>query len=135
MSIKPIKNEADYEMTLARLDEIFQAPAGTLESDEADVLVTLIEGYESAVHPIEAPDPIAAIRIRMEEKGLRNTDLVSSMGSKSRVTEVLKKRRPLTVAMIHALSKQLNLSASKLVQPYALDPYHRTRKVSKPVGA
>ncbi len=134
MSIRPIKSEADYEMALARLDEIFQAPTGTPESDEADVLVTLIERYESAVHPIAAPDPIAAIRIRMEEKGLRNTDLVTAIGSKSRVTEVLKKRRPLTVAMIHALSKQLDLSAETLVQPYVLDPYSRIRK-SNPVEA
>ncbi len=135
MNIKPIRDEADYEMALARLNEIFQASAGTTESDEADVLVTLIKHYESAVHPIEAPDPIAAIRIRMEEKGLRNTDLVPAIGSKSRVTEVLKKRRPLTVPMIHALSKQLDLSAGTLVQPYALRPYPQTRKGSKPVEA
>lgn len=125
MHIRPIKNERDYDLAIARLEELFHVPAGIPESDEADILITLIEKYESRNHPIELPDPIEAIKIRMEEKGLRNKDLVDEIGSKSRVTEILKKRRPLTVPMIHALSRRLGLSAETLVQPYELDPYER----------
>jgi HTH-type transcriptional regulator/antitoxin HigA len=129
MAIQPIHTEVDYDRALARLQEIFQSPAGTMESNEADVLATLIESYEGRNHPIDLPDPITAIRIRMDEQGLSQRDLVQTIGSKSRVSEVLNRRRPLTVRMVHALSSQLGLSAETLVQPYELRPYARLKQV------
>lgn len=130
MTTRPINNEGEYKAALARLDEIFTAPVGTPESDETDVLTTLVENYEAVHYPIDSPDPIAAIRIRMEEKGLRNADLEDAIGSKGRVSEILNKRRPLTVPMVHALSKLLNLSAETLVKPYDLNPYSTSKRVT-----
>ncbi len=83
----------------------------------------LIERYEAAAFPLETPDPVEAIRIRMEEKGLKNSDLTDAIGSPSRVSEILNKRRRLTGQMVHALSQQLGLSVETLVQPYAIDRY------------
>jgi HTH-type transcriptional regulator / antitoxin HigA len=120
MEIKPIKTEEHYQQALQRLDAIFDAPTGTPESDEADVLALLIDDYENKVYPIEAPDPIEAIKIRMEEMNLRQLDLVEEIGGKSRVSEVLNKKRKLTVDMIRNLAKRLNLSAEILINDYQL---------------
>jgi len=120
MEVKPIKTEADYQLTLDRLDKLFDAKTGTLESDEADVLAVLIDEFENRHYPIEAPDPIEAIKIRMEELDLKQVDLIPEIGGKSRVSEILNRRRKLTVGMIRNLAKRLNLSASLLVQDYQL---------------
>ena len=120
MNIKPIKSEEDYRNAIQRLDEIFDAPAGTPESDEADVLGLLIDEYEKKHYPIEAPDPIEAIRIRMEEMQLKQSDLVGIIGGKSRVSEVLNRKRKLTVEMIRNLAAKLNLSADTLIKEYKL---------------
>ena len=120
MSIKPIKSEQDYERALTRLDAIFDAPADTPEGDEAEILALLIENYENQHYPIEAPDPIEAIKIRLEEMNLRQSDLVGVIGGKSRVSEVLNRKRKLSVEMIRQLSAKLKLPASLLVQDYAL---------------
>ncbi|MCO5258492.1 MAG: hypothetical protein M9926_17220 [Lentimicrobium sp.] len=120
MNIRPIKSEADYKHALKRLEEVFDAPAGTPESDEADILGVLVDEYEKKHFPIETPDPIEAIRIRMEELQLRQIDLVEVFGSKSRVSEILNRKRKLTVEMIRQLTKRLNLSPELLITDYQL---------------
>lgn len=120
MNIKLIKTEADYRNALERLDEIFDAKIGTQESDEADILALLIDAYEKKNYAIEAPDPIEAIKIRMEEMELKQLDLVDIIGGKSRVSEVLNKKRKLTVEMIRNLKNRLNLSTDILITDYKL---------------
>ena len=120
MSIKPIKTKADYERALLRLEKIFDAKPNTPAGDEADVLSLLIENYENIHYPIEAPGPIEAIKIRMEEMNMKQSDLVGLIGTKSRVSEVLNKRRKLTVDMIRNLTCTLKISANVLVQDYKL---------------
>ena len=120
MDIKLIKTESDYQMTLRKLEDIFDAPVGTPESDEADILGILIDEYEKKHYPIDAPDPIEAIKIRMEEMHLKQVDLVSEIGGKSRVSEILNRKRRLTVDMIRKLANRLNLSAGLLIKDYQL---------------
>jgi len=116
--IKPIKTEADYREALLRMEAIFDAKSGMPESDEADVLGVLIDEYEKKYYPIDAPDPIEAIKIRMEEMQLKQVDLIDEIGGKSRVSEVLNRKRKLTVGMIRRLSKKLNLSPELLIGEY-----------------
>lgn len=120
MNIKPIKTEVDYRNALKRLEAIFDAPVGTTQSDEADVLGLMIDEYEKKHYPIEAPDPIEAIKIRMEEMHLKQIDLVDAIGGKSRVSEILNRKRKLTVEMIRNLNKKLNLSPGLLIADYKL---------------
>lgn len=120
MNIKPIKTETDYRTALKRLEVIFDAPAGSKESDEADFLGLLIDDYENKHYPIEAPDPIEAIKIRMEELHLKQVDLVNEIGGKSRVSEILNRKRKLTVEMIRNLNRRLNLSPDLLITDYKL---------------
>ncbi|MFO7933806.1 MAG: hypothetical protein R6U78_06970 [Bacteroidales bacterium] len=120
MNIQPIKTESDYTRALERLEDIFDAPAGTPESDEADILGIIIDDYEKRFYPIEAPDPIEAIKIRMEEMQLRQVDLIPVIGGKNRVSEVLNRKRRLTIGMIRRLATHLNLSVSLLIQDYQL---------------
>jgi len=110
MNIYLIKTESDYRNGLERLDVIFDAVTGTSESDEADVLALLIDEYRKKHYRIEGPDPIEAIKIRMEEMNLRQIDLVSEIGGAIRVSEVLNRKRKLTVDMILKLTTRLNLS-------------------------
>jgi HTH-type transcriptional regulator/antitoxin HigA len=121
MEIKLIKTEKDYQEALERMEKIFDAPAGTNESDEADVLALLIDDYENKYFPIDAPDPIEAIKIRMEEMNLRQVDLVPYIGGKSRVSEILNRKRKLTVDMIRNLTVRLHLSAELLIRDYRVD--------------
>ena len=120
MDIKPIRTEIDYQKALERLEIIFDAKIGTPESDEADVLGLLIDEYEKKHYPIEAPDPIEAIKIRMEEMHLKQIDLIKEIGGKSRVSEILNKKRKLTVDMIRNLAARLNLSAGLLIRDYQI---------------
>jgi HTH-type transcriptional regulator/antitoxin HigA len=120
MNIKPIKSGADYKNALKRLEEIFEAPIGTKESDEADILGLMVDEYEKRHYPIEAPDPIEAIKIRMEEMQLKQVDLVDVIGGKSRVSEVLNRKRKLTIEMIRNLTKRLSLSSDLLITDYQL---------------
>ena len=120
MEIKPIRTEKDYDNALERFYVIFDAPANSKDGDEAEILSLLIENYEDQHYPIEAPDPIEAIKIRMEEMNLKQKDLVGIIGGKSRVSEILHKKKKLTVDMIRELAKMLNLSASILVTNYNL---------------
>ncbi|MEO6191108.1 MAG: transcriptional regulator [Saprospiraceae bacterium] len=120
MNIRPLKTELDYENALRRLEEIFDAPVNSMEGDEAEVLSMLIDNYENIHHPIEAPDPIEAIKIRMEEMDIKQRDLVGIIGGKSQVSEVLNRKKRLTVEMIRVLTEKLNLSASILIKNYNL---------------
>ena len=120
MEIKPIKTETDYTQALKRLEAIFSAEIGTTESDEADVLGLLIDEYEKKYYPIEAADPIEAIKIRMDEMQLKQIDLINEIGGKSRVSEILNKKRKLTVEMIRKLTARLNLSPELLITDYQL---------------
>ncbi|MEF8810750.1 MAG: transcriptional regulator [Bacteroidales bacterium] len=120
MNIKPIKTEKDYREALKRLEEIFDAPIDSQESDEADVLAILVDEYEKQNYPIETPDPIEAIKIRMEKLNLRQVDLIPEIGGKSRVSEILNRERRLTIGMIRKLTKKLNLSADILIHDYQL---------------
>lgn len=120
MKIKPIKSEQDYEKALERLETIFDAAPNTNEGDEAEILSMLIENYENQHYPIEAPDPIEAIKIRMKEMNIKQKDLIGVMGGKSRVSEILNKKKRLTVDMIRELEGILNISASVLVNNYQL---------------
>ena len=120
MNIQPIKTESDYRLALKRLELLFDAPIGTIESDEADILGLMIDEFEKKHYPIEAPDPIEAIKIRMEEMHLKQIDLVNVIGGKSRVSEVLGRKRKLTVEMIRNLNHRLNLSPNLLIKEYHL---------------
>ena len=120
MKIKPIKTEKDYDKALERLELIFDASTNSKEGDEAEILSLLIENFENKHYPIESPDPIEAIKIRMEEMNLKQKDLVGVIGGKSRVSEILNKKKRLTVEMIRELEKILNISASVLVNNYQL---------------
>ena len=120
MELKPIKSEKDYRNGLERLEVIFDAPNDTKEGDEAEILSLLIENYENEHYPIESPDPIEAIKIRMEELNIRQKDLVGIIGGKSRVSEILNRKKKLTVDMIRELERILQISASVLVNNYPL---------------
>jgi HTH-type transcriptional regulator/antitoxin HigA len=120
MNIKLIKTDSDYQQALKRLDVIFDAAIGTPESDEADILGLMIDDYEKKHYPIEAPDPIEAIKIRMEEMQLKQIDLINEIGGKSRVSEILNRKRKLTVDMIRKLTERLNLSPGLLISDYQL---------------
>jgi HTH-type transcriptional regulator/antitoxin HigA len=120
MNIKLIKTESDYQAALKRLETIFEAEIGTQESDEADILGLIIDDYEKKHYPIEAPDPIEAIKIRMEEMQLKQVDLVNEIGGKSRVSEILNRKRKLTVEMIRKLTDRLSLSPNILINDYQL---------------
>lgn len=115
MTIKPIRNEQDLQDAFHRLEAIFQAEEGTPESDEMEVLVTLIEAYENQHYPIAPPDPIEAIKFRMEQNGLTRQDLESMLGSSGRVSEVLNRKRKLSLKMMKNLHDQLNISYESLM--------------------
>jgi HTH-type transcriptional regulator/antitoxin HigA len=120
MNISPIKTEADYRKALKRLETIFDAQVGSAESDEADLLGLMVDEYEKKHYPIESPDPIEAIKIRMEEMHLKQIDLVNEIGGKSRVSEILNRKRKLTVDMIRKLTRRLSLSPELLITDYKL---------------
>ena len=120
MTIRPIRSEADYDEALGEIDRLMGATPGTLESDKLEILVTLVERYESERWAIEAPDPISAIHHIMEARGLRQKDLAALIGSQSHASEILRRRRPLSLAMIRALASEWSLPADVLVCEYEL---------------
>jgi HTH-type transcriptional regulator/antitoxin HigA len=119
--MKIIKTEKQYDQALNRLNEIFDAPSNTKDGHEAELLALLIENYEEEHYKIEATDPITAIRIRMEEMQLKQKDLVGIVGSKGIVSEVLNRKRKLTVKMIRNLADKLKITPSVLIQEYQLN--------------
>jgi HTH-type transcriptional regulator/antitoxin HigA len=120
MNIRPIKTEADCDAALAEIDRLFDAPAGSPECDRLEVLTTLVEAYETEHHPMPPPDPIEAIKFRMEQAGLKQVDLIPAIGSKSHVSEVLNRRRPLTLPMIRRLSRDFGIPVEVLVREYEI---------------
>ena len=118
MNIKPIKNQEDYDTTLSQIESLMDAKPNTPQMDELEVLTTLVEVYEEQHYAIDAPDPIEAIKFRMEQEGLKQKDLVSIVGSKSRVSEILNKKRKLTIEMIRNLHKQLHIPVESLFLDY-----------------
>jgi len=121
MNIRPIKTELDYDKALERLEIIFDAKKGTREGDELEILSILIEKFEKENYPIEMPDPIEAIKFRMEQEGLKQKDLVTIVGSKSRVSEILNKKRKLTIEMIRNLHNQLHIPIESLFLDYKIN--------------
>jgi len=120
MNIKPIKTELDYENTLIRIDTLMDATPNSKEFDELDILTTLVEVYEEIHYKIEAPDPIEAIKFRMEQMHLKQKDLIPIIGSGSRVSEILNKKRKLTLEMIRNLHKSLKIPFDSLFTDYNL---------------
>ncbi len=117
-TIRPIHNEEDYETALAEIEALWDAEPGTAEADRLEVLMTLVEAYEAEHYPIPAPDPIELLLHVMEARGLTRRDLEPYLGSRARVSEVLNRRRPLSLEMIRKLQAGLGLPADVLVQPY-----------------
>ena len=115
MNIKPIRNDVDLQVSFRHLEKVFQAKAGTQEADEMEILVTLIEAYENKYYPITPPDPIEAIKFRMEQQGLKARDLEEFIGSSGRVSEILNRKRPLSLKMIKCLHKGLHIPYESLL--------------------
>lgn len=115
MDIRPIKTERDYNAAINRIEELWGVKIDTPEGDEFDLLVTLVESYEMKHYPIVSPDPIDAIKFRMEQMNLTNADMVQYLGSQSRVSEILNKKRSLTLGMIKSLYKGLKIPAEILL--------------------
>ncbi len=121
MNIKPIKNEQDYQEALSIIDSLMNAKPNTKEMDKLEILTTLVESYEEQRYKIDAPDPIEAIKFRMEQEGLKQKDLVSIVGSKSRVSEILNRKRKLTIQMIRNLHNQLHIPIESLFLDYKIN--------------
>jgi HTH-type transcriptional regulator/antitoxin HigA len=118
MNIKVIKTEEDYQLALERLEVIFDAPIDSPEGDEAEILSILIEKYEDEHYPIGPPDPIEAIKFRMEQMDMKKSELASIIGYKSRVSEILSRKRKLTLQMIRKLHDELKIPYESLIADY-----------------
>jgi HTH-type transcriptional regulator/antitoxin HigA len=116
MDIRPIKTEADYQATMIEIEGLMSAEAGSAEGDRLDVLVTLVEAYEQKHYPIDFPDPVEAIKFRMEQQGLTVDDLVPVIGRKNRVYEILARKRPLTLRMVEGLHEAFSIPAESLIK-------------------
>ena len=119
--VRPIRTEEDYAAALAEALRLWGAKAGTAEGDRLDVLATLIDAYETAHDPIDPPDPIEAIKFRMEQQGLTRKDLEKMLGTRTRVSEVLSRKRGLSIGMIRRLHAELGISAEVLIRPIRSD--------------
>jgi HTH-type transcriptional regulator/antitoxin HigA len=117
MDSKPIRGETDYERSLRRVEELLDSPEGSSESDELDVLATLIEAYEEEHWPIDLPGPIEAIKFRLEQKGKDSRALIGVIGQRTRVHEVMHGKRPLSLNMIRNLHAKFDIPADVLIQP------------------
>jgi HTH-type transcriptional regulator/antitoxin HigA len=115
--IRPIRTEVDYEAALAEVERLWGTSSGTPEGDRLDVLATLIDAYESEHYPMDPPDPVEAIVFRMEQQGLTRKDLEGILGTRTRVSEVLNRRRGLSITMIRHLHDKLGISAEVLIRP------------------
>ena len=115
--VKPIRSEADYEAALGQVAALWGSASGTAEGDRLDVLATLIDVYEARHYPIDPPDPIEAIEFRMEQQGMTRKDLEDIIGTRTRIAEVLNRKRSLSIGMIRRLHDRLGISAEVLIQP------------------
>ena len=136
MEVKPIRSESDYERVLRRVENLWGSPQGTAEGDELDVLVTLVEAYERERYPIDLPDPIDAIKFRLEQTGKSFGALVGIIGQRTRVYEVMRGDRPLSLNMIRKLHEELEIPAEVLIQPGRWRPGRRRhhRGPASPTG-
>ncbi len=116
-SLKPIRSEADYDEALAEVEILWGAKAGTPEGDRLYILATLIDASEAKIHPMDPPDPVEAIRFRMEQQGLTRKDLEPMIGPRNRVADVLNRKRSLSIDMIRKLHARLGISAEVLIKP------------------
>jgi len=117
MTIKPIKTEADHAAALREIERLWGADEGTAQGDRLEVLTTLVEAYEQAHFPIDIPDPIEAIKFRLEQQGADKKVLVGVIGNRTRVYEVLRRDRALSLSMIRRLNQRLNIPAEVLIRP------------------
>jgi HTH-type transcriptional regulator / antitoxin HigA len=115
MIIRPIKTEAHYEAALVSIEALFNAEPNTDDGDQLDVLTTLVEVYEAAHYPVYPPDPVEAIRFHLEQNGLSQSDIAGLLGGRNRVSEVLHRKRPLTLAMVRSLHRELGIPAESLL--------------------
>jgi HTH-type transcriptional regulator / antitoxin HigA len=115
--VRPIRSEADYQAALAEMATLWGSASGTREGDRLDVLATLIDAYEADRDPMDPPDPVEAIKFRMEQQGLTRRDLQEMIGTRTRVAEVLNRKRGLSIAMIRRLHQRLGISADVLIRP------------------
>jgi HTH-type transcriptional regulator/antitoxin HigA len=122
MNLKPIKTDADHEAALKEIERLWDAQEGTADGDQLEILITLVEAYEEAHFPMDMPDPIEAIKFRLEQQGEDKKALVGIIGNRTRVYEVLRRDRALSLTMIRQLNKHLKIPAEVLIQPV------RTRK-------
>jgi HTH-type transcriptional regulator/antitoxin HigA len=127
MRLKPIKTKADYEAALREIERLWGADEGTAEGDRLEVLTTLVEAYEEAHFPMDLPDPIEAIKFRLEQQGEDQKSLIGIIGNRTRVYEILRRDRPLSLAMIRRLNKHLRIPAEILIRPVQM---RRKRKAA-----
>ena len=120
MKIKPIKTEADYEVALERIDALFDVKPNTPKGDELEILITLVSAYEDEHYKIDAPDPVEAIKHIMEAQEMHQQDMIKFLGSSSKVSEVMNKKRGLSLSMIRKLTRGLHIPADVLVREYEL---------------
>jgi HTH-type transcriptional regulator / antitoxin HigA len=116
-NLKPLKSEKDYQAALKEIERVWGARLGTPDGDRLDILATLVDAYETEHCPMDPPDPIAAIKFRMEQQGLSRKDLESVLGTRTRVSEVLNRKRGLSINMIRRLHDKLGISANVLIRP------------------
>ena len=135
VTVRPVRTEADYDAALRDINALMDARPGTPDGDRLDVLVTLVQAYEARHHPVAPPDPVDAIRFRMEQSGLTPRDLEPYIGSRARVSEVLNRRRALTLPMIRRLADGLQIAAEVLVReaPPATGRKRRIRVTTRAV--
>ena len=119
--VRPIRGKKDHEAALKEVERLWGAKLGTPEGDRLDVLATLIDAYETAHYPMDPPDPVEAIKFRMEQQGLTRKDLEPLIGTRTRVAEILNRRRSLSIDMIRRLHKTLGISADVLIRPSRRD--------------
>jgi HTH-type transcriptional regulator/antitoxin HigA len=115
--VRPIRTKRDYESALKEVERLWGAKAGTSEGDRLDVLATLVDAYEAEHYPMDPPDPVEAIKFRMEQQGLTRRDLEEIIGTRTRIAEVLNRKRGLSIAMIRRLHERLGISADVLIRP------------------
>jgi HTH-type transcriptional regulator / antitoxin HigA len=128
--VRPIRSDADYKAALAEVERLWGGPSGTSEGDRLDVLATLIDAYEAEHHPIDPPDPVEAIKFRMEQQGLSRKELEPLIGTRTRVAEVLGRKRALSISMIRRLHEGLGISADVLIRPSRADGDQRKRSAA-----
>jgi HTH-type transcriptional regulator/antitoxin HigA len=125
--LRPIRTTADHQAALAEVERLWGSAVGTPDGDRLDILATLVDAYEAEHVPMDPPDPVEAIKFRMEQQGLTRKDLESMIGTRTRVAEILNRRRGLSIGMIRRLHDRLGIAADVLIRPSGAESDHRTR--------